>query len=202
MELYVAPVLGPEYDPRSGAKKLSPHCGGTTFWPQIWGRKTTPKMEPRRQPIFELLTGHANDHKRKGNVTSNGLTKVYMTYTRGPRLQLLPNQIVHVSTKWGCSLKVLCDGQGKSKKDAREPLVVQLPITKTQKARGQPARPPSLGHPNCFRSLALNGCPMRIVQEASKRPVCTTALPWHATKNTSNQKNIAETLRVHVCELI
>ena len=32
------PVLGPFYDPKFGAKKVSPHSGGATFWPQIGGQ--------------------------------------------------------------------------------------------------------------------------------------------------------------------
>ena len=193
---------GPESDTRTGAKKLSPHCAGTAVWPQFGLRKTALKMGPRSQPNFKQPTGLTCDHKHKGNATSNGLTKVYMNYTRGPHLQLLPSQVVHVSAKWGCSLKVFCDGAGTPKKDARGTARRPAANHENQKARGQPTRPPSLRHPNCFRSLALTGCLMRIVQEASTRPVGMNALPWHATKNTTNQEHTAETLRVHVCDLI
>ena len=87
LESYVAPVLGSESDPRSGAKKLSPHCGGTVCWHQFWVPKTTPKMEPPRQSIFKLLTSHTYDNRTRGNVKSNDSTNVYFTCNKGPRLQ-------------------------------------------------------------------------------------------------------------------
>ena len=36
---YVATVLGTKFDPRFGAKKLYPHCVGTSFWPKLGVKK-------------------------------------------------------------------------------------------------------------------------------------------------------------------
>ena len=59
----VAPILGPLLVLILGTNNLSPHSGGTNFWPLIWVRIPAPKQEPPMTPnvmsVSACVQGHA-----------------------------------------------------------------------------------------------------------------------------------------------